>query len=219
MANKLYPEGAIQGIADAIRSLNGGTNTYKVSQMAAAISALPTGSGDADELAAIFDRTISGTYTTSTTEINQLYAFASCTALSSINLPNCSFIGTSAFYSCTGLTTISCPKVKALSNYCFYGCWNLSSIKFDEMIITIPSNAFQSCYNLLSVNLIPASEPTLGVIPTGLANVNAFTSTPISTYTTSTGGVYGSIYVPASLVASYKAATNWVTYSARIVGV
>lgn len=52
-----------------------------------------------------------------------------------------------------------------------------------------------------------------------LGNINAFSSTPISGYTSSTGGVYGSIYVPASLLASYKAATNWVNYSDRIVGV
>lgn len=36
---------------------------------------------------------------------------------------------------------------------------------------------------------------------------------------TSTGGIYGSIYVPASLLASYKTATNWITYSSRFVGV
>ena len=50
-----------------------------------------------------------------------------------------------------------------------------------------------------------------------LQNINAFTSTPISNYTTSTGGVYGSIYVPESLYSSYIASTNWVTYSDRFV--
>jgi len=52
-----------------------------------------------------------------------------------------------------------------------------------------------------------------------LSNINAFGSTPISNYTTSTGGVYGSIYVPASLVDSYKTATNWATYSNRITAI
>jgi len=52
-----------------------------------------------------------------------------------------------------------------------------------------------------------------------LSNVNAFTSTPISNYTTSTGGVHGSIYVPASLYDTYIASTNWATYSARFVSV
>ena len=50
-----------------------------------------------------------------------------------------------------------------------------------------------------------------------LSNKNAFSGTPmsLSTYT----GSFGSIYVPASLLASYKAATNWTTYSKRFVGV
>jgi hypothetical protein len=47
----------------------------------------------------------------------------------------------------------------------------------------------------------------------------ALSSTPIWGYTTSTGGVYGSVYVPSSLLTSFKTATNWVTISDRIVGV
>ena len=50
-----------------------------------------------------------------------------------------------------------------------------------------------------------------------LGNKNAFYNTPMSksTYT----GSFGSIYVPASLVNSYKTATNWSTYSARITSI
>ena len=48
---------------------------------------------------------------------------------------------------------------------------------------------------------------------------STFTSTPIAGYTTSTGGVYGSIFVPASLYDRYISATNWVTYSSRFVSV
>jgi hypothetical protein len=44
-------------------------------------------------------------------------------------------------------------------------------------------------------------------VPT-LRYSNAFSSTPIAGYTTSTGGIYGSIYVPASLYESFKTATN-----------
>ena len=39
-----------------------------------------------------------------------------------------------------------------------------------------------------------------------LANVNAFTSTPVASGT-------GYIYVPRALVDTYKAATNWSTYA------
>ena len=75
----------------------------------------------------------------------------------------------------------------------------------------IYSNAFGYCYNLLSLYILTSTVPTL-------ASINAFISTPISNYTTSTGGVYGSIFVKESLLASFRTATRWSTYSARMVG-
>lgn len=45
MAMKLYSDNDISDIADAIRSKNGSSDTYKVSQMADAILAIPTGGG------------------------------------------------------------------------------------------------------------------------------------------------------------------------------
>jgi hypothetical protein len=42
---------------------------------------------------------------------------------------------------------------------------------------------------------------------------NAFTSTPIAGYTTHTGGVYGSIYVPASLYYNYY--SHYPSFSSR----
>lgn len=45
MAQKLYEETNIQAIADAIREKNGLTTTYKTSEMAAAIAAIPAGGG------------------------------------------------------------------------------------------------------------------------------------------------------------------------------
>lgn len=42
MAKKLYEEASVQAIADAIRAKNGGTATYKIGEMAAAVSAIPS---------------------------------------------------------------------------------------------------------------------------------------------------------------------------------
>lgn len=91
---------------------------------------------------------------------------------------NITIVGSYALTYCINLSMVSLPKCSAISTY-----------------------AFQSCYNLLSLYLMSTSR-------VALAGSNAFYSTPISTYTTSTGGIYGSIYVPSSLLASYKAATN-----------
>ena len=52
MAKKLYEESNIQAIADAIREKNGKTDTYKPSEMAAAITNIPTGGGGGGELPA-----------------------------------------------------------------------------------------------------------------------------------------------------------------------
>lgn len=43
MANKLYSEESVQGIANAIRAVSGSTSTYKIGEMPAAISAISTG--------------------------------------------------------------------------------------------------------------------------------------------------------------------------------
>lgn len=43
MANKLYNEQSVQAIADAIRSVSGSTDTYKISEMAAAVAGISTG--------------------------------------------------------------------------------------------------------------------------------------------------------------------------------
>jgi hypothetical protein len=74
---------------------------------------------------------------------------------------------------------------------------------------SISSYAFANCSNLLSLYLLGSSIISL--------STDVFMGTPLSDYTTSTGGVYGSIYVPASLYSDYIAATNWSLYSDRIV--
>lgn len=45
MANKLYNDTSVKAIADAIRAKNGTTNTYNISEMATAITNIPSGSG------------------------------------------------------------------------------------------------------------------------------------------------------------------------------
>lgn len=141
----------------------------------------------------------------------EIFAFTECSALTTANFPAATIIDISAFYGCRSLTTISFPVVSDIRGYAFANCTALTTISFPSATY-IGSSAFRSCHNLLSLYLLGSSVPTL-------ANTNAFYSTPILGYTTSTGGVYGSIYVPASLYSSYITATNWATYSSRFVSV
>lgn len=158
------------------------------------------------------------------------HAFAYCSGLTAVSFPNVISIGSNAFYSCyslttvsfsnvtsivsnvfaycSGLTAVSFPNVTTISNNAFYYCSGLTTVSFPN-VTSIGSNAFRNCYNLVSAIFLASSVISL--------STSAFYSTPIGGYTASTGGVYGSIFVPASLYNSYITATNWSTYSARIV--
>lgn len=137
------------------------------------------------------------------------YAFYDCSSLSSVSLPACTSLGESAFYYCSKLASISLPKCPQIKSYAFASCKILSTVTL-PVCTSISNYAFQYCSSLTKLVLNYSSVVTLG-------GSSAFRYTPmsVSTYT----GSFGSIYVPASLVDSYKAATNWATYAARITAI
>ena len=137
-------------------------------------------------------------------------AFDRCTNLTTVSFPNVTTIGNSAFYSCSSLTTASFPNATTIGIYAFYSCTSLTTASFPSAT-NIGSYAFRDCYNLKSLYLTGSSVCKLSAS-------NAFSSTPIGGYSTS-AGTYGSIYVPTSLLTSYKAATNWTYFSSRFVGI
>ena len=138
-------------------------------------------------------------------------AFNNCTSLTTISFPVCTIIGSYAFQFCSALTTVSFPSCTSIGYYTFGSCISLTTASFSACT-SIGSNAFKACYNLISLYLTNISSvPTL--------QLSAFSSTPIGGYTTSTGGVYGSVFVPSSLYQSFLTATNWGSISARIVSI
>ena len=134
-------------------------------------------------------------------------AFSYCYNLSAVSFPSCIKISGNAFAFCSNLSTASFPSCTMIGTGAFSRCSNLGTVSL-PVCTMIDANAFAYCYNLFSLYLLGSSLASL-------ANKNAFLSTPIST---STDGVYGSIFVPASLYNSYISATNWSYYQARIVG-
>ena len=141
-------------------------------------------------------------------------AFCNYNYVTNISFPKLEMISGSGFYkigmSATGYVSCYFPNLSVAGSQAFTYV-KASTLSFPKLI-DIGYSAFASCYNLLSFYL-PGSSVC------SLQTTGAFYSTPISTYTTSTGGVYGSIYVPSDLLAAYKSATNWVTYSARMVAI
>lgn len=139
-------------------------------------------------------------------------AFNQCRKVTHVSFPQLQHVGGgSAFYACYSLASAYFPKLLDVSNYAFCYCSELSTIRFDAPVSLLSYSAFHNCRKLLSVYL-------LGDSVAKLSDVRVFYSTPISTYTASTGGVRGSVFVPLSLLSDYTTATNWVTYSSRIVG-
>jgi hypothetical protein len=119
--------------------------------------------------------------------------------LVTVNLPNVTSLGSYAFYQCSGLVTVKLPKLISVSTQTWYSCTKLQHADCGNLG-NIPAQTFNACSALTELILRKT-----GSICT-LSNVNGVNNTPI-------GNGTGYVYVPAALVDSYKAATNWSTYA------
>lgn len=128
-------------------------------------------------------------------------AFHNCGSLSSVNFPLCTTIYTAAFDNCDELTSINFPACTSIWDAAFKWCTNLTTASF-PMCRYISGMAFAYCSGLSSIYLTRESVCYL-------YNSQVFTGTGITSTT-------GSIFVPSSLVASYKSNTNWAYFSNRI---
>lgn len=91
-------------------------------------------------------------------------AFAGCTGLVSVTLPNSvTCIGSEAFERCSGLTTITIPDgVTSISWYAFYECTGLTSVTIPYGVTSIESHAFYNCSSLTSI-IFPNSMTSIGI--------------------------------------------------------
>ena len=128
------------------------------------------------------------------------YMFAGDTAITVLNLPEATSVGQYAFQN-VPIVKLSLPKVATLGAYMTNG--NGAEEVDLSANPSVVANAFNGDVNLTSLILRNSSQLTL-------ANVSAFTGTPIAQK-------FGWIYVPSELVSTYKAATNWSTYASQIV--
>lgn len=129
------------------------------------------------------------------------WAFMQCSKLATVSLPEATTLGSAAFSTCAALTSVTIPKVTSLPSQCMYNCTSLQKIDLPA-VTSISDSVFMMDSKLTAVILRSATLVTLG-------NKSAFSNSGISAGT-------GYIYVPSSLVSSYKTATNWSTYAAHI---
>lgn len=118
-----------------------------------------------------------------------------------------SSIGLYAFYKCGSLITASFPNVTSIKDYAFQYCSELKTVYFPN-VTDVGGYAFQYCTKLESAYFLASEVASIGSYIWG--------NTPMGK--SSFIGHFGSIYVPASLVDSYKAATNtpWSSVADRI---
>ena len=88
------------------------------------------------------------------------YAFANCSGLTSIEIPNSvTTIGTAAFYYCRGLTSIDIPNsVTTIGAHAFLCCDGLTSIYIPNSVTYIGSIAFLSCTSLKAFSVDSAND-------------------------------------------------------------
>ena len=117
-------------------------------------------------------------------------------------------IGASWFYQNRGLVDISLPNITYLSYSAFAECSDLKEVYLPKLS-SLGTQCLKSCHKLEYL-ILPGSTKVTTIM-------DAIDSTPMSL--SSYVGHFGSIYVPASLVSTYKAATNWSRYSSRITSI
>lgn len=133
-------------------------------------------------------------------------AFERASALAYVSLPACRFVSMWAF-AYTALSEVTLPACINIECSAFNGCTSLTMVSLPACA-SISSMAFASCTNLMSVYLMGSSVPN--------ASQWMFKSTPLES---SVNGVYGSIYVPASMIDRYLYANYWSDLAPRFVPV
>jgi len=128
------------------------------------------------------------------------------------------------FYQCYNLTSVTfSSSVTSIGTYAFYGCFSMTFIALPASLTSIASYAFYACYAMTQVE-IPSLVNSIGA--GAFANLNFLTKVIVNRATPATlgdntvfSGLTGicRIEVPPANVATYKAATNWLTWANNIV--
>ena len=198
----------------------GGSVTDAFGTYAQAITNLPSGGGGGTEIEdALITRTISGTYYNDRISKVGQYAFYYCLSLTSVNLPNCSYIDGYAFHYCHSLTSVNLQNCLSTGYGAFDGCSKLSSIDL-PLCSYVGSSAFQYCYSLSTVSLPKVtyfgSKAFLSARIETLY-MEQITSVPSGDDTFINRSYLKSIFIPSSLLDSFVRHPNWSRYSSYFV--
>ena len=101
------------------------------------------------------------------------YAFAYCSGLTSITIPNSvTSIGNYAFAGCPELTSITIPSsVTSIGNYAFGNCSGLTSITIPSSVTSIGNYAFGKCSGLKTIYIPNGAQLGAYTIPDTAAKI------------------------------------------------
>ena len=158
MANVLVQESSLQGIANAIRGKNGSSDTYRPADMAAAITAIPTGGGKGIEVLTQDENDYPLTvkiagfstkipkYILSNLTSNEGFYIKTTDVVFPTGITE---IDNKAFYNCAKLAVLNLPSsVEVIGERAFYGCSQLALDNLPSSIRSIGDYAFANCSNL-----------------------------------------------------------------------
>ena len=157
------------------------------------------------------------------------YSFAGQAQLTTVSMPEVTDIWQYCFIDCTKLTSIYFPKLVLLRYQAFRNCSSLTEfVSGGSFNSRIDSSTFEGCTSLTKADFKHInSQQGFGGYSLACANLvtliirNADAVPPASHSifggnTTKMNKGEGYIYVPASMVDAYKAATNWSKYADQI---
>ena len=145
-------------------------------------------------------------WTGSTVSIDGIWSsggiFAYCSALTSVSAPELLSVPSDTFQYCTALESVSFPKAAGIGGSSFSNCTNLKTIDVGGAVTALSSKFISGASKMEAIIL-------RGITAVPKLGASTFTSTRVAT-----GYCY--IYVPKSLEATVKVASNWSTYANMI---
>ena len=227
----------LTAVADAIRGKTGKSETLTLEQMATEITGIETGGGDTlsalwnrenesysnDKVTRVppyafyYDAKVKSVSFPSATSIEQS-AFDMAENLSSVNIPKAKTIGNRAFASTKILTEANFPEVGTIGQRVFNSCRSLVNVNIPNAT-RLNQAAFCDCRELTTIDLPKVTYMEHYVFQAcgkleviilrsetlcSLQGITVLQDTPFAS-----GGTGGTVYVPSSLMESYKTATNW----------
>lgn len=159
------------------------------------------------------------------------YGFAGQSNLERVSLPNLQKIGEFGFCDATRLSRINFPSLVSISYQSFRRCSGLGEfITTSAFDSRIDISAFEGCNGLKKIDLYHINKLGISNYALSCKNLKALIirntdfvppvqQASFGDFAANLRAGTGYIYVPAAMVDSYKAATNWSTYADQIMAI